>query len=230
MMTANSTSLVEVETEKSPFRRLRRCSSHMQDCSDVPKALNNNRQDLGINQKTLSWMNLSPADLGGKHQSMPLSVLGWGLIAKMTITRMAGRSHGCSRRRTYSGPTSDTGKPKNLTMSSKYEVFEKLLDAGLRERPYITDSPMGKAPDCPEGEELSCLYLYQEFHILKLHFGNPRNGIFKKRQKESQRQTIQALEVRKRAKSKSQTKQEKYNLSAKTAKTSSFNAKEKDKG
>ncbi|GJT80172.1 reverse transcriptase domain-containing protein [Tanacetum coccineum] len=47
-----------------------------------------------------------------------------------------------------------------------------------------------RTSDCPDCEDLSCLYLYQEFHILSFILGIQKTDIQEKEQKESQKQAI----------------------------------------
>ncbi|GJV91147.1 hypothetical protein Tco_1538960 [Tanacetum coccineum] len=59
------------------------------------------------------------------------------------------------------------------------------------------------ATDCPDCEELSCLYFYQEFHILSFILGIQKR-IFKKRsKKKAKNKQIQAREGKGQVKSKS---------------------------
>ncbi|GJY34250.1 hypothetical protein Tco_0418719 [Tanacetum coccineum] len=54
----------------------------------------------------------------------------------------------------------------------------------------VPDRAVNELNDCPDCEDLSCLYLYQEFSHPQLHFGNPETDIQEKEQKESQKQAI----------------------------------------
>ncbi|GJV13217.1 hypothetical protein Tco_1354758 [Tanacetum coccineum] len=55
----------------------------------------------------------------------------------------------------------------------------------------IHDSKI-KNRDCPDCEELSCLYLYQEFHILSFSFGNQKRIFKKKSKKKAKSKQFQA--------------------------------------
>ncbi|GKA01039.1 hypothetical protein Tco_0673704 [Tanacetum coccineum] len=76
----------------------------------------------------------------------------------------------------------------------KKEV-EKLLNAGLIYP--ISDSPW----DCPDCEDLSCLYLYQEFSHPQLHFGNPETDIQEKIKKKAKSKQIRARNGKDKVKS-----------------------------